>query len=190
MRGEPRHYFLQALLHACSGALGQLHTWLRTSACFPACRRTPIASYMTMQLNAKDTAKIGLPNPWLSARAVVTPCTDTRTMRTGRKSAMLQDPAVCWAPGHCNACLCRLRACILTEQRDECEEGVPPGDTRALMSHTPFLNLWVKICRPGQPVRVDVSSCPVQRNLTQAPACCAPGLRETLLQSAHLAELS
>ena len=35
-----------------------------------------------------------------------------------------------------------------TVQSAECEDGMPPESTIARMSHTPCLNLLVKICRP------------------------------------------
>lgn len=35
---------------------------------------------------------------------------------------------------------------LLTVQRAECEEGMPPESTTARMSHTPFLNRLVKNC--------------------------------------------
>jgi hypothetical protein len=38
----------------------------------------------------------------------------------------------------------------LTAHSDECEDGMPPGSTTALMSHTPFLKRLVKICEPGK----------------------------------------
>ena len=41
---------------------------------------------------------------------------------------------------------------VHTVQRAECEEGMPPESTTARMSHTPCLNLFVKICRPTQVV--------------------------------------
>lgn len=41
----------------------------------PACHRTLAASYITTRLNARDTAKMGLPSPSLCATAVVTACT-------------------------------------------------------------------------------------------------------------------
>ncbi len=53
-------------------------TWLSTSACLPACRRTPMASYMTITLKESATANTGLPRPCDSAMAVVTPCGHTR----------------------------------------------------------------------------------------------------------------
>jgi hypothetical protein len=49
-------------------------TWFSTSACLPACRRTPAASYMTMELNATAQAKAVLPKPDWYAIAVVMPC--------------------------------------------------------------------------------------------------------------------
>lgn len=41
----------------------------------PACRLTPAASYITIELSARARAKAELPNPCWTAIAVVTPCT-------------------------------------------------------------------------------------------------------------------
>ena len=39
----------------------------------------------------------------------------------------------------------RFAPFILTMQRDECDDGMPPESTMALISHTPFLYRFVKI---------------------------------------------
>ena len=58
----------------CSIKISRKHKRIKqhiTSACIPACLLTPVASYITMRLNPKQTGKSESATPWHSATDVV-----------------------------------------------------------------------------------------------------------------------
>lgn len=81
-----------------------------------------------------------------------------------------------------HAC-CEVQSC-LTEQRAECEDGIPPESTIAFKSQTPLRHLLVKICinslrqmtalsRLSSSATLQVARCTLQlcaRNHPQKPA--------------------
>ena len=101
--------------------------WLRNArarAHRPACRLTPVASYIVITVKQRATAKRELPRPNSKATAVVTACKRgnvSKAMPTGTDGSIL------------------ILSTLPTAVREECDEGMPPESTIALISHTPCL---------------------------------------------------
>jgi hypothetical protein len=112
----------------------------------PACHRTLAASYMTTKLKASDTANSELPRPSLCPTAVVTAC------QIGNMDDWLTVLLTPLIPEYVckSACLAHAgrngtRHQGRTMTSAECDDGMPPESTIAVMSQMPSFIRFVKI---------------------------------------------